>query len=163
VNRVLKSLIGLGLCLSACNSGPTQRVYLGRPPTVERLGPRIAALRTSMGQALEVVPRAGDRMGYSRHELRRDPSQVLLRTEIERAFFSMLGEQERYQEALVDLRAESGRVVIQVDAKLIHGPPGGPHLCKPRRESEWYDEFFDAVRSELDRLNLKASYAIPRD
>ncbi|MFT5475230.1 MAG: hypothetical protein ACI8Y8_000559 [Planctomycetota bacterium] len=163
MKHLLTSLVILGLCLAACRSGEPRAVYRGEGPRLERLGMKTAALRTDMTEALELLPRAGARLGYGLHEIQRGASRLLLRTEVERAFFSMLGEQERFHEVDVHLRAEGGRVVIEVDEALVHGPAGGPHRRKGRAESEWYDDFFEAVSVEVGHLSLRGAYAIPRE
>ena len=140
MNRLLISLAVL-LSLASCRSVP---------PTLEVVGPRVARLTADLDSTYEYVPRAGARMGYEWNEVRREMGQVLLRTPPEQAFFTMVGEQVRFEEATVRLREVRGRVELHVDATLVHGPPGGPFQRKERVGMDWYEEFFAAVEAEAE-------------
>ena len=141
MTRVLLSLCLL-LAAVACRSTPAG--------PVELVGPRMALLRADLEQAYEAVPRAAARVGYGWHEVRRDAAQVVMRTPPEQAFFSMVGEQVRFQEAVARFREVPDGVEVHVDATLVHGPPGGPYERKERVGQGWYDEFFAALTSEME-------------
>lgn len=151
MKQLLPILILLGASLAACRSTP--------PPAVERLGPHTASVDVDLDQAFEIVPRVGIRIGYAWNEARPDEAQVVLRSAPEQGFFSLLGEQVRFQEATVRLREDSGRLEVRVDAELVHGPPGGPFQRNPRIGLDWYDDFFYSLSVELDRLNLEVPNA----
>ena len=140
MNRVLfAALLAL---MASCRSTPTASVRV--------LAPHIARLTLASDEAFEVVPRAGERLGYDWHESRPGQGMVLLRTKPVQGFFSMVGEQVRFEEAVVRVRETGQAVELHVDASLVHGPPGGPFTRRELESHAWYASFFDAVAAEIE-------------
>ena len=79
------------------------------------------------------------------------PNRLVARSPGTTRFFALVGEQTKWHEVTAELAAASdGRVRIDLDAVLVHGPAGGADPARlPESDAELYDDLFELIHAAL--------------
>ena len=79
------------------------------------------------------------------------PERIVARSLGTTKFFAMVGDQTKWHEVTAEFApAPGGRVRIDLDAVLVHGPAGGGAVTRaPETDGELYEELFEAIHAAL--------------